>query len=126
LLTGIVEPLANPYLALGLRVALGTYIIYMSRKFYADPMGYFRSSGRWIPDYPLARQIVRGLACFCLWGGCFIVASAIAAQVLDLHGLGYALLLVLLAVIAAYFLLPEYAEPGTADESGADDFRRFK
>ena len=114
LITGtmvFVEPLANPFLAVGLRVALGAYVVFMARKFYADPMGYFRRVARnspgLLPDHPQVRQMVRGLACFCVWGGCFIIASAIAAELLNLHGWGYAGLLVALAATATYLLLPE-------------------
>ena len=100
------EVLANPWIAFSLRVALGSYIIYMARGFYADPLAYFR---RWMPGLPelaAARKTIRALALFCIWGGCFIVASAIAAQILDLHGYIYAVLLVLLAATVTYFLLP--------------------
>ena len=103
--------LANPLVAFSLRAALGLYVVYMARGFYAAPLGYFR---RWMPHLPerdWARQTIRALACFCVWGGCFIVSSDIAAQVLDLHGWGYALLLVLLAAIATYFLLPTASQP---------------
>ena len=98
--------LANPYVAFALRAVLGAYIVFMARGFYADPLGYFR---RWMPRVPelaWAKRTIRALACFCVWGGCFILASAIAAQLLDLHGWGYAILLVLLAAVATYFLLP--------------------
>ena len=109
-----VEPLANPVLAVGLRVVLGTYVVFMARKFYADPMGYFRKAARnspgLLPDRPQVRQMVRALACFCIWGGCFIIATAIAAQLLNLHGWGYAGLLVALAATATYLLLPEDPE----------------
>ncbi len=105
------QALTNPVLAVGLRVVLGAYVVFMARKFYADPMGYFRRVSRnsesVLPDYPQIRQMVRWLACFCVWGGCFIIASAIAGQILDLHGWGYAGLMVVLAGMAAYLLLPD-------------------
>jgi hypothetical protein len=110
-MAGAAELLANPMVALLLRVALGAYIVYMARGFYADPLAYFR---RWmprLPEYAWMRQSIRAAACFCVWGGCFIVAAAIATQALGLHGLWLAFALVLLAAIAAYWLLPKAEEP---------------
>jgi hypothetical protein len=107
---GMVEPaqlLSNPVAAAALRVALGGYVIYMARKFYADPTGYFRKSARNMVDLRFLEPIIRGLACFCLWGGCFIVATAIAVQILGLHGDVLALALVTVAAIAAWLLLPK-------------------
>ncbi len=98
--------LANPVASVALRVALGGYVIYMARKFYADPTGYFRKTARNMVDLRRLEPIIRGLACFCLWGGCFIVATAIAVQILGLHGDLLALALVTLAAIAAWLLLP--------------------
>lgn len=98
--------LSNPVVAVALRATLGTYVIYMSRKFYADPTGYFRKSARKMVDLRVLEPIIRGLACFCLWGGCFIVATAVAVQVLGLHGDLLAVTLVTVAAIAAWFLLP--------------------
>ena len=97
---------SNPILAVGLRTAMGGYVIYMARKFYADPTGYFRKSARRMVDLRFLEPIIRGLACFCLWGGCFIVATAIAVQILGLHGDVLALALVTVAAIAAWLLLP--------------------
>jgi len=74
-----------------LRTALGCYVIYSSRWFYANPMGYFRRKNLDLPDTPWFRQIVRGLACFCLWGGCFIIATA----------------LISVAALATWLLLPK-------------------
>ena len=34
--------LSNPIVALSLRAVLGGYVIFMARRFYADPTGYFR------------------------------------------------------------------------------------
>ena len=107
----VLQMLSNPWVAFGLRAALGTYIVYMARGFYADPLAYFR---RWMPSMPELPWVcttIRALACFCVWGGCFILASAIAAQLLDLHGWGYAGLMVLLAAITTYFLLPAPSDP---------------
>ena len=104
------QAFANPALGISLKIALAVYVVWVSRKFYADPLGYFRrlarNAGTELPELPQVGQLIRWLACFCIWGGCFIIASAIIAQILDIHGWGYAILLVLLAAIAAYFLLP--------------------
>jgi hypothetical protein len=112
--------LSNPVVAFALRAALGSYVIYMARSFYADPFGYFR---RWMPGMPQhawARSGIRALSCFCIWGGCFIVATAIATQIFGLHGLALAYALVTLAAIATWFLLPrgdgQFAEDGSGDD----------
>jgi len=99
--------LANPAVAVAVRSILGGYVVYMARKFYADPTGYFRKSAGQMVDLRWLEPIIRGLACFCLWGGCFIVATAIAVQILGLHGDLLAVVLVTLAAIAAWFLLPK-------------------
>jgi hypothetical protein len=109
------EPLqvfSNSIVAAILRAAFGLYVIYMSRGFYACPMGYFRKSAPSLPNAPWFRRLVRGLACFCLWGGCFIVATAIAVQILDLHSADLGPALILVAACATLFLLPKTgAEP---------------
>jgi len=102
--------LSNPIAAVGLRAALGFYLIYMARKFYADPLGYFRKSLRSIPLHPWLRPLVRCLACFCLWGGCFIVAAAVAVQIFGLHGDTLAVVLVALAALAAWLMLPRRSD----------------
>jgi hypothetical protein len=120
------EVLSNPIVAFALRAALGSYVIYMARGFYADPFGYFR---KWMPrmtEYPWMRQAIRGAACFCVWGGCFIVATAIATQIYGLHGWPLAFALVALAAIATWFLLPSGSPSLTQDESGNDNMRRMK
>lgn len=102
----IAAALANPAVAFALRAALGLYVLWMARNFYADPLSYFR---RWMPllhEMPWMRPLIRGLAAFCIWGGCFIVLAAIATLILNQHGVGVAVILVLLAAIAAYLLLP--------------------
>jgi hypothetical protein len=99
--------LSNPVAAVALRVALGGYVVYMARKFYADPTGYFRKTARNMVDLRRLEPIIRGLACFCLWGGCFIVATAVAVQILGLHGDLLALALVMVAALAAWLLLPK-------------------
>ena len=112
-MTDPVQFIANPVVALSLRVALGGYVIYMARKFYADPTGYFRKSAR--------QMVIRALACFCLWGGCFIVATAIAVQILDLHGEVLALALVTLAALATWLLLPKQRDAGAGDKRSIQD-----
>jgi hypothetical protein len=109
--------LSNPVLSVALRVAFGGYIIYLARQFYADPTGYFRKSAPNLVDLRFLEPIIRGLACFCLWGGCFIIATAIAVQILGLHGDLLALALVTLAAIATWFLLPKQPTAGTEDRS---------
>lgn len=112
-----VQVLSNPAVAVGLRAALGTYVAYMARKFYADPTGYFRKSAVQVADLPWLTPVIRGLALFCLWGGCFIVATAVAVQVLGLHGDVLAVALVGVAAVGAWLLLPRQrpakAAPGS-------------
>ena len=120
------EVLSNPVVAFALRAALGAYIIYMARGFYADPLGYFR---RWMPrmtENTWAKSIIRSLACFCVWGGCFIVATAIATQIFELHGMTLAYALVTFAAIATWFLLPKGSATLAEDESENENFRRMK
>ena len=118
--------LSNPIAAVGLRAVLGGYVIYMSRKFYADPLGYFRKAARGMLEFEWLATVVRGLACFCLWGGCFIVATVIAVQIFGLHGDVLACVLIAIAAIATWFLLPEHAETRAEDESGVENMRRPK
>jgi len=128
------EALSNPIVAFALRAALGAYIVWMARGFYADPLGYFR---RWMPrmrEEAWMRASIRGAAAFCVWGGCFIVLAAVATQIYGLHGIALAVALVLLAAVAAYFLLPAEGAPraGQAargkvgDDSGEETARRSK
>jgi hypothetical protein len=98
--------LSHPVAAVGLRVLLGGYIVYMARIFYASPLAYFRKSAPALIDLPWLGPLVRLLACFCLWGGCFIVAAAIAVQIFALHGNTLAVSLFLIAALAAWLLLP--------------------
>jgi hypothetical protein len=93
--------------AVALRAALGGYLIYMGRRFYADPLASFRRSARPLPFDPWVRQVLRALAGFCLWGGCFIFAAAVAVQILGLHGTGLLVALMAIATIAAWLLLPK-------------------
>lgn len=106
--------LSNPVLGVVLRVVFGGYVICMARAFYADPTGYFRKSARRMLEYTWLTPVVRVAACFCLWGGCFIVATVVAVQILGLHGEVLAVALVVLAAIAAWLLLPRRL-PGAAD-----------
>jgi hypothetical protein len=128
------EVLSNPIVAFALRAALGTYVVYMARGFYADPLGYFR---RWMPsmtENPWEKSVIRSLACFCIWGGCFIVATAVATQIFGLHGMPLAYALVTLAAIATWFLLPrrplsmndDRAGAHSGEESGDDNLRHTK
>ncbi|MGD0630117.1 MAG: hypothetical protein ABR987_12225 [Terracidiphilus sp.] len=94
-------------MAAALQTAFGGYVGYMARKFYADPTGYFRKSAGNMLDLRWLEPIIRGLACFCLWGGCFIVATAISVQILGLHGDVLALALITVAAIATWLLLPK-------------------
>jgi hypothetical protein len=124
--TNLARVLSNPVVAFALRAALGAYIVWMARGFYADPFGYFR---KWMPrlqEEPWMRSAIRGTAVFCVWGGCFIVATAVATQIFDLHGWPLAALLVLLAAIAAYFLLPGDAGPAAASSRGDDSMPPLK
>jgi hypothetical protein len=118
--------LSNPIGAIGLRAVLGGYVIYMSRKFYADPLGYFRKSARGMLEFPWLGPVVRGLACFCLWGGCFIVATVVAVQIFGLHGDVLACGLIVFAAIATWFLLPAQLDQSSGDESGVENLRRPK
>lgn len=109
--TNLAGVLSNPVVAFALRAALGAYIVWMARGFYADPFGYFR---KWMPrlqEEPWMRAAIRGAAIFCVWGGCFIVLAAIATQILNLHGITLAVVLVLLATVVTYFLLPRPSAP---------------
>jgi len=113
--------LANPVAAVALRTVLGGYVIYMARKFYADPTGYFRKSARNLVELPWLEPVIRALAAFCLWGGCFIVAAAVAVQIFGLHGELLALALIALAAIAAWLLLPNPSPFAAEDKSSAND-----
>ncbi len=118
--------LANPAVSLLLRIALGVYVVLMARGFYKDPFAYFR---RWMPnliEQPWLRQFIRGTAVFCVWGGCFIVSTALATELLNFHGLGWALVLMAFAACLAYFLLPGSPATPTAATPGDDHAHRWK
>jgi hypothetical protein len=116
-----VQILSDPVVAVSLRVALGGYVIYMARKFYADPTGYFRKSARQMVDLRWLEPTIRALACFCLWGGCFIVATAVAVQILDLHGEVLAIALVTVAAVTTWLLLPKQRDAGAEDKPSIQD-----
>jgi len=107
--------LSNPVVGVSLRVALGAYVIFMARRFYADPTGYFRKSLRGMVDLSWLAPIIRGLALFCLRGGCFIVGAAVAVQILGQHGDVLAIALVVLSAVAAWFLLPKQVRTDAED-----------
>jgi hypothetical protein len=125
-MAALTQFLSNPIVAVASRVALGGCVIYMARILYVDPMAYFRNSARAVPDTPWVRQVLRSMACFCLWGGCFIIVTAIAVQILDLRGDGLAAGLASFATIAAWFLLPKHPDARAGDDSGADNLRKPK
>jgi hypothetical protein len=116
-MTDLAQLLSNPRVDVALRAALGSYVIYMARRFYADPTGYFRKSAHNMVDLRRWEPVIRGLACFCLWGGCFIVATAIAVEILGLHGDVLAMALVTVAAIATWLLLPKQQAADTDDRS---------
>jgi threonine/homoserine/homoserine lactone efflux protein len=118
--------LSNRIVAVALRAALGGYLIYMGREFYRDPLASFRKAARPLPYDPWVRHVIRGLACFCLWGGCFIIAAAIAVQILDLHGYVLAIELMAIATMAAWLLLPKLPDASAEDGSEIESTRRPK
>jgi cobalamin synthase len=113
--------MSNPVAAVGLRALLGGYVIVMARKFYADPAGYFRKAARPLAELPWLEPTIRALACFCLWGGCFIVATAVSVQIFGLHGDVLGVALVVVAAIAAWLLLPSPAGAQRAPDSSIQD-----
>jgi hypothetical protein len=108
----LTNPLVHPILGVVLRVGLGAYIVYAARGFYADPLGYFRRSLRGFDAPAWLAPVVRGLAAFCLWGGCFILSTVIAVQIFHLHGELTAVALVTVAAGMAWLLLPKPREAG--------------
>ena len=102
--------LSHPIVFVAIRAVLGGCVILMARHFYANPADCFRNSARVMQEYPWAMQIVRSMACFCLWGGCFIVATVVAVQIFGLHGYALAVALVTLSAIGAWFLLPKHPD----------------
>lgn len=101
---------SNQFVACGIRVVLGGYVAWMARRFYAEPLAYFRRWMPQLPEMPWMRSLVRFWAAFCIWGGSFIVVTAIATQIFDMHGWIPGVLLVLLAVAATFLLLPAKSE----------------
>lgn len=109
------QALWNPLVAVAIRATLGGAVIWMGRSFYAHPAESFRNPAQVLREYPWAARLVRGIACFCLWGGCFIVATAVAVQIFGLHGDLLALALVTLSGIAAWLLLPKAPDASAED-----------
>jgi uncharacterized membrane-anchored protein len=95
------------FMAVVFRAVLGGCVIFMARYFFAHPADCFRDPARWMEEFPWITQMIRSLACFCLWGGCFILGTVIAVQIFGLHGDRLAIALVILSAIAAWFLLPK-------------------
>jgi hypothetical protein len=89
----------------------------MARYFYARPAECFRKSASVMREYPWVTQLVRGMACFCLWGGCFILATVVAVQIFGLHGNGLAVALVTLSAFGAWLLLPKDPDASAQDRS---------
>ncbi len=108
-------PLLNPVVALAIRAVLGGSVIAIARYFYAHPAESFRNSARVIAEFPWITRMVRGMACFCLWGGCFILGAAVAVQIFDLHGDLLAAALVLLSALGAWMLRPKNSSASTPD-----------
>jgi hypothetical protein len=114
---------SNPVLSFALRVAFGAYIVFLAREFYADPFGYFRRVARRTVELEWLAPVIRGMACFCLWGGCFIIATAIAVQIFGFHGNVLAVVLMVLAAIATWLLLPKQRPRGGATKDGTKSAR---
>jgi len=110
-MSGFVHILSYPIVALAVRAILGGVLICMGRAFYADPMASFRGSSRPFPYDPWVRHSLRAMAGFCLWGGCFIFATTIAVQVFGFHGKGLAVVLLAIATLATWILLPRSSYP---------------
>jgi hypothetical protein len=120
-MVGGAQILFNPVVDVAVRTALGGYVIFMARKFYADPTGYFRRSAHGLPDVPWLPHVIRALALFCIWGGCFIIETAVSVQILGLHGDLLAVGLVMVALAAAWMLLPKPRMAGAANDSGVKE-----
>jgi len=96
-------------LVFALGLALGVYVILFARKFFARPDEYIRQWMPQLPQRPWALQLVRSLACFCLWGGNMIIGSAIISLMSLPRGPGLLLADFALASLATCFLLPKNA-----------------
>ena len=120
------EVLANPIVAFALRAALGAYVIYMARGFYADPSHYIQ---KWMPALPRrawAKRMVRGWAGFCVWGGCFIIVTAAATQLLGLHGIELLAVLVGSAILGTLLFLPRHPVPIVDEDERNDSMGRLE
>jgi hypothetical protein len=104
------QPFPSFFVAVVVRAILGGCVITMARSFYANPADCFRNSRQWIAEYPWLTRLVRALACFCLWGGCFILGTVVAVQFFGLHGPGLAVALITLSAIGAWLLLPKHPD----------------
>ncbi len=111
------QSVSSFFMAVVFRAVLGGCVIFMARYFYAHPADCFRNPARWTEEYPWVMQVVRGLACFCIWGGCFILGTVIAVQIFGLHGDRLAVALVTLSAIATWLLLPKHADANAKDET---------
>ncbi|MGD0830549.1 MAG: hypothetical protein ABR907_06380 [Terracidiphilus sp.] len=108
-------PLLNPVVALAIRAVLGGSVIVIARYFYAHPAESFRNSSRVTAEFPWITRMVRGMACFCLWGGCFILGAAVAVQIFGLHGYLLAAALILLSALGAWMLLPRKSSTSASE-----------
>jgi hypothetical protein len=120
------QPLSHFLQAVAFRAALGGCLIFMARSFYANPADSFRNSAQVMQEYPWLLQLVRAIACFCLWGGCFILTTVVAVQIFGLHGNGLAVSLVTLSAIGAWLLLPNVPDASAQDRSSIESTRRPK
>jgi hypothetical protein len=111
-MTDLAHILSHPIAAFAIRATLGGTLIYIGREFYMDPLASFRGSARPLPYDPWVRKALRAVAGFCLWGGCFIFAAAVAVQIFGLHGQGLAVALLVIATIATWILLPRSSSLG--------------
>lgn len=109
-MTGLAHILSHPIAAFVLRAILSGTLIYIGRGFYADPLASFRNSARPLPYDPWVRQALRVMAGFCLWGGCFIFATTVAVHFFGFHGRGLAVVLLAIATVAAWILLPKHPD----------------
>jgi hypothetical protein len=114
-MTDLAQPLWNPIVAVAIRAVLGGTVIWMARYFYVNPAESFRDPARVLREYPWMPRLIRGMACFCLWGGCFILATAVAVQIFGLHGDLLAVALVTVSAIGAWLLLPKDPDANAED-----------
>lgn len=111
-MTEVAHILNSPIAAFALRAILGGTLIYIGREYYEDPLASFRKSARPLPFDPWVRRTLRAMAGICLWGGCFIFATAVAVQIFGIHAHGLAVALLTIATIATWILLPRTPSTG--------------